>query len=106
MSDVINPQLYFNDVIINKWAGLLKANFGPLEDLLRSENVYNDVFNEHNEYEAAKLLFAEVTTIYPDVKLPRSKKKAIAKAKQLVKSPFFNRDRVSATDPYFAAPRS
>ena len=92
--------LWVRNVIINKWAGLLPREF---EDWLRSR----DCINEHNEYEAAKLLFAEVTIIYPAVKLPRSKKEAIAKAKELVNSPFFNRDRGSATDPYFvAAPRS
>ena len=92
--------VYTDDAIINKWAGLLPRE---TEDWLRSMNC----FNEDNEYLAAKLLFAEVTTIYPAVKLPRSKKKAIAKAKELVNSPFFNRDRGSATDPYFvAAPRS
>ena len=100
-ADIRHGQMTRNiiNVVILKWAGLLPRDF---EDWLRSRRC----FNEHNEYEAAKLLFAEVTTIYPAVKLPRSKQKAIAKAKKLVNSPFFNRDRGSATDPYFAAPRS
>lgn len=63
------------NMVMAKWVGKLEQY---KEDWLRSNNMYDAVFCEHNEFLAAKVLLADT----PEA-LPRSKKRAIAKAKKL-----------------------
>ena len=78
------------DMVIDKWAGTLEQY---KEDWLRSNNMYDAVFCEHNEFLTAKFLFRRTRLIHPEVQLPRSKARAIAKAKMLVRSNFFHSDK-------------